>query len=286
MNDRTAVIILNYFGHEDTAACAASVQRHVPGAVCCIVDNSASAAERSCLQKLFGARDDVFLIFPSENLGFAAGVNRGLQAALEKGFSRFLLLNNDAVMLAGSGEILEAACAQHPGALIAPSIRWAGQICAGNYYHRYFGLILRKRPKRASGWLFYLTGCALLFDKVFLERNGLFSEAFFMYGEDVEFSARACFNAVPVLCLPDIIIDHAGSGSSHMASFFYEYHVARSHYLLTFFMFDKKPQQLLVLAIKMLSLLARALLRCVRFRTVTPLKALCCAPFKLLVRPS
>ncbi len=131
-----------------------------------------------------------------------------MRATIKKGFRRFLLLNNDAVMLAGSGEILQAAYAKHPGALIAPSIRWAGEICAGTYYHRYFGLILRKPPKSASGWLFYLTGCALLFDKAFLERNGLFSEAFFMYGEDVEFSVRAYANAAPVLCLPDIIIDH------------------------------------------------------------------------------
>ncbi len=60
----------------------------------------------------------------------------------------------------------------------------------------------------------------------------------------------------------------------------------RSHYLLTFFMFDNKPQRLLVLVLKTLSLLARALLRCIKFRTLAPLKALCCAPFRMPVRPS
>ncbi len=55
MNDRTAVIILNYYGHEDTGTCAESVRRHVDNAAFFIVDNSASAAEgtllKSCLSR-------------------------------------------------------------------------------------------------------------------------------------------------------------------------------------------------------------------------------------------
>lgn len=286
MNNRTAVIILNYFGHEDTAACAASVGRHIEKAAVFIVDNSASAAERSCLEKLFSSPSDVVLIFSEKNLGFAAGVNRGLRAALEKGFRRFFLLNNDALLREGAGEFLQQAFSQHPGCLIAPAINHGGLFCTGNYYHRYFGLVRMEKPGGSAGWLLYLSGCALAFDGDFLAKNGFFQEAFFMYGEDVEFSARVRNNNCELVCLEEFIIDHAGSSSSGMASFFYEYHVTRSHYLLTGYLFHSPLQRLLAMQTKTLSLLLRALLRCIKFRTAAPLKALCCAPFRLPVRPS
>jgi GT2 family glycosyltransferase len=285
MSLSTAVIILNYFGHEDTAACAESVWQHIENAAVFIVDNSACAAERSCLEKLFSSRSEVVLIFPQKNLGFAAGVNRGLQAALEKGFSRFFLLNNDALLRKGAGGFLQQAFSQHPGCLIAPAINHGGLFCTGNYYHRYFGLVRMEKPLGSAGWMLYLSGCALAFDGGFLAKNGFFQEAFFMYGEDVEFSARARDNKCELLCLKDFIIDHAGSSSSGMASFFYEYHVSRSHYLLTFYLCHKPLQRLLAVPAKALSLLLRALLRCIKFRTAAPLKAFCCAPFRLPVRP-
>jgi len=285
MNKTLAIIILNYFGHEHTLACVASVRCCVEEIALFIVDNSTDIEEETRLRELFEGTPDVRLLFPGSNLGFAAGVNWGLSRAMSEGYSRFLLLNNDAVLLDGAGAILQAASAGHPGALMAPTIRWAGQVCAGNYYHRYLGLIIRKRPRCHSGWLFYLTGCGLLFDRVFLEQNGPFNEAFFMYGEDVEFCSRAYGNGLPVLCLPDIIIDHVGSGSAQMASFFYEYHVVRSHYLLTFILLPHPLQRALSLAGKFLCLMLRALVRCLRFKTVAPLKALCLAPIKLPVRP-
>ena len=286
MARETAVIILNYFGCEDCRACVASVKRHIEHAAVYIIDNSADTDEKNRLQALFSSEPHVHLIFSEKNLGFAAGVNLGLKQALAAGLSRFLVLNNDAVVLENCGSILDAAYGEHGGSLIAPSINWGGSICGGNYYHRYGGLIIRKKPKISAGWLFYLTGCALAFDRLFLDRAGFFSESFFMYGEDVELSVRACARGIPLVCLPQILINHEGSKSARMASLFYEYHIARAHYLLTFCTLQKKGHQLVSLGGKLLFLLLRACVRCLRFKTLAPLAALCLAPLKLNIRPS
>ena len=118
-----AVIILNYFGFHDTCLCIKSVRENL-GAQIFLVDNSATREEKGKLQGEFNNRSDINLLFPSENLGFAAGVNFGLKQAIENGYQHFLLLNNDALMLPTAGEIFHETITNNTGSLIAPSIIW------------------------------------------------------------------------------------------------------------------------------------------------------------------
>jgi GT2 family glycosyltransferase len=281
-----AVILLNYFGCDDTVACVGSLSSD-PMFHVFIVDNSADRDERDRLKTRLGHLSRICIIAAENNLGFAKGVNIGLKKAHGLGFTRFLVLNNDTVLSPEAGSVLEAAYAQFPSSLIGPTIRWADRLNRGNYYHPYFGLIRTGTASAPeSPWLFYLTGCTLAFDAAFIERAGYFDERFFMYGEDIEFSQRARQLGLTVIHLDEAIVVHAGSHSSDPTSFFYEYHINRSHLLLCFRLFERLPSRLLSLCMKMPVLACRSLFRALVNRSLNPVIGFLLSPFHIRVRPT
>ena len=157
---KIAVIILNYFGFQNTCACVKSVREHLD-AQFFLIDNSADNEERERLQEEFSDGSEVVLSFPSENLGFAAGVNLGIKQAIKKGYKYFLMLNNDALLLPGSGEIFTETIINNPGSLIAPTIIWGGNINKGSYYNKYLGLISDTPYFNGYGSIYYFTGCKI-----------------------------------------------------------------------------------------------------------------------------
>ncbi|MCB2183190.1 MAG: glycosyltransferase [Desulfobulbaceae bacterium] len=284
MADRIAVIILNFFGHDDSRACVQSVLSALDGVIF-LVDNSVDANEKKFLEEWFEKKDNVYLFFPSRNLGFAAGVNHALRTARQEGFHRFLILNNDAILVQNSGEILEKAYRNHPSSLISPAIKWGSQTVRGSYYHKYLGLISSQPQKSKFGWLQYLTGCALAFDLDFLNKVGYMDASFFMYGEDTEYSHRAHGKKTPLIILKEELVIHEGSKSSRMASFFYEYHVARSHFLLIFRLLSNPLSRIAAIGGKSFVLLMRAIWRCFRYKSFTPISGLLLSPFHLDIKP-
>lgn len=284
MPSRIAVIILNFFGHDDSLACVQSVLATLDAAIF-LVDNSADPNERKILEKSFKEKDDVSLFFPDENLGFSAGVNLALREAVKENFQRFLLLNNDALLLQGAGEILQDVFEKYKSSLITPSIQWGEEIVNKNQYHKFLGLILTNSQVKGWGWMPYLTGCALAFDKNLLDIVGYLDETFFMYGEDVEYSYRAQSQELPLRVLDDVLVKHEGSQSSQKSSLFYEYHVTRSHFLLTFRLHKNPFMQAITLAAKGGILLIRAVRRCARYNTFVPFIAFLYAPFHKDIQP-
>lgn len=284
-NNPIAVIILNYFGFRSTLKCIESVQRTLIPSTVFLVDNSADPPERIKLSKGLRNHGNICMFFPSENLGFAAGVNRGLKEAIKAGFNRFFLLNNDTIVLDGLKQKLDEAFVKWPGALIAPTIRWGNSLNKGYFYHKYFGFIAKEKFVRSKNWLYYLSGCALAFDDEFLDKVGYLNEKFFMYGEDIDLAYRAASKNVPIALIQNELVIHEGSHSARMASFFYEYHMARSHYLLCFILFEKWPDQMTAILAKALTMTIRAFIRSLKYGSAAPLKTLMLAPLSLKVRP-
>ena len=284
MNSKTATIILNYFDTDSTIKCVESVQKELDTCIF-LVDNSADVNEAARLSGTFSCRDNIHLLFPKINLGFAAGVNLAVRQALEAGFKRFLLLNNDAVLLGGAGQKLGEAYCKWPGALIAPTIRWGDRLNKGYYYHRYLGLIIQNSGRKQNGWLHFLSGCALAFDESFLNRVGYLNETFFMYGEDVDICYRAQARQTPLVLLDDVLVLHAGSHSSKMASYFYEYHMLRSHFRLCFLLFNSPFEKAMALFGKTITMTIRSIYRSIKYLTLSPITALLSAPLPLKIRP-
>jgi GT2 family glycosyltransferase len=285
MYQKIAVIILNYFGYDDTIKCVESVQQTLKSVIF-LVDNSADSNEKKKIIRAFQNEKNIHLYFPDENIGFAAGVNLAIKEADKKEFKWFLLLNNDAILLGGAGSQLSQSYIQWPAALIAPAIRWGGRIHKGSFYHKYLGLIVKTRLLKSNDWLYYLTGCALAFDSGFLEKVGLMSEKFFMYGEDIDLSFRALEKGVPVKLIDKELVYHEGSQSAGIASFFHEYHMTRMHYLLSFILFKNPLQKAISILSKIIVLTIRAIIRSIRYKSWSPLTALILAPLPLKIRPN
>ena len=279
-----AAIILNYFGFQETCSCVESVRSNLD-AQFFLIDNSADPEERKRLEGEFNSSSDVRLLFPPENLGFAAGVNLGLRQAIREGYQRFLLLNNDAVLLPESGETFHKALINNPGSLIAPAIIWGESINKGSYYNKYLGLISDTPYLNGHGSIYYFTGCVLVFDKNFFDKVGFLDDDFFFYGEDIEYSYRAMKKNAPLVFLPENLVHHEGSKAAKKASFFYEYHILHAHWLLTFKIIDKPFNKIFAILGKLSVLFMRSALRCIKFKTLTPLVSLLMAPWNLLIRP-
>ncbi len=274
-----AAIVINYFGVALTTQCAQSLIGEKLDTLL-LVDNSASPEQREAMlglaANISATTPDLVVrtILNNRNLGFGAAVNRAIAAdqTATGGHDYYLLINNDAVATKGLVAALLAAARGNPkAALISPRIDWAGQDVSYYWYQPYLALVTRNQ---LPGSFPYLSGCCLLVDAALLVDGPLFDEDFFMYGEDVELSARATRSGKVLGTAPNSLVIHAGTGSSSQRSAFYEYHVAKGHFLLARKLGRTWLQRVVMQACQLPLLVARALVRALRHSSMAPILAL------------
>ncbi len=286
MNEMTVcAIVLDYRGADKTGRCLLSLAGQGIRTVY-VLDNceaeSFSAELRTAVERVRSTQPDfnIEILVAGKNLGFGRGVNFVLRhdRRTESPHDYYLLLNNDAVAGPGLVSGLLSALAQEPQAVLA-----APRIISsdpgreyGIWYHRYLGLLF-SRPGRFR--FHYFTGCCLLFRKDLVNSTGVFNELFFLYGEDVELGWRLIRQGKTMICAENVYVEHEYGPSVDRASFFYEYHMTRSHLLLSL-MTCRHPLEIpLMLSAKLLAVTCRAAHRCFRHRSSTPLVALFLAWF-------
>lgn len=284
MNKETVcAIVLDYRGAEKTSKCLLSlVGQGIRTAY--VLDNSGAKSSSKDLSqaiervRLTDPGFSIVILSAGENLGFGRGVNFVLRhdRRSESPHDYYLLLNNDAV--AGSGLVagMKARFVNDPDvALVAPRILSddPGREF-GIWYHRYFGLLL-SRP--GPGRFHYFTGCCLLFGKNLVADTGIFDEAFFMYGEDAELGWRITRQGKKMVCASDVFVRHGLGPSVKRASLFYEYHMVRSHLLVSLKTYIHPAETPFLILAKYLSLALRGIVRSLRYRTWVPLGGFCLA---------
>lgn len=270
MNPPVIGLTLNYRDSVRTSRCVQSLLQE--GAVAVLIwdnsgDGGASSAE---LRHCWACDERVIILGGACNLGFSAGVNEGLAAILLRWPGAWvMLLNNDAVLLAGAiAELHAALLAQQHAVLAYPVISHGGCEMGKVYYQPQWGLI---RPGRMPGGVAYPSGCALL---VATERAPIpwLDEDFFMYGEDILLGWRLGENRMAHV--PKVLVDHEGSASSGMGSPFYESRMVAAHWLLARKMGGGRLDLAAKVLGRMLSLGLRALIRSLRYRSLMPWWAL------------
>jgi N-acetylglucosaminyl-diphospho-decaprenol L-rhamnosyltransferase len=269
---RVAGLLLNYRDASRSIACIQSLLNE--GIECVVVwDNSAdggSSAQAIC--ETYAQDERIRIHISHENLGFAAGVNRGLKlCAAQPNVTDVLLINNDAVLLKGALLACKDAANDHPkAALMSMDVEHAGQRQGPMYYQRWCGLQF-KRP--AWGAFAYASGSCLW---VALENapSPLFDEDFFMYGEDCELGWRLRDRRDAWIHLPHCFVKHEGSAASGLGSPFYESRMVAAHILLARKLAGNPWQRLLFYVLRIPALLARASLRSLRYRSLAPWRAL------------
>jgi GT2 family glycosyltransferase len=236
-------------------------------------DNSDdSGATARALRTALGTDRRVSIEISTANLGFAAGVNRGMEW-IEKHHpgSWVLLINNDARLLHGALDALREALLRHPDARLAyPAIDHTDRVSGTMYYQRWFGL-LSTRPLPGSDP--HPSGCCLLLNTARIGPD-LFDEDFFMYGEDAELGCRLSREPGTMLYLPKVLVQHEGSASSGLGTPFYESRMVAAHLILARKLARGPIGRSGLLLGRGVMLTARALVRATRYRSLVPLHAL------------
>ena len=150
------------------------------------------------------AKESAKIIHSGKNLGYAGGMNLGIQYALKHGADYLLLLNNDLFLAQNALKHFATGIRRRPesglwgGAIFYaddPERIWFG----GGRVHKWLGRTMhvgykkrRKSPTRlAEGGIDYITGAMMLIDRKVFEKCGLFDMSLFLYFEDADFCLRA-----------------------------------------------------------------------------------------------
>ena len=263
-------LTLNYRDVSRTITCVRSLLDEGAAHVL-IWDNSEDGgASADALSESLNQDSRVGIERSPANLGFAAGVNRGMEwIARRFGTSWVLLINNDARLLPGAIEALAGTLTRKNQAVIAyPNIDHSGDVIGTVYYQRHTGL-LTQRP--LPGSFPYASGCCLLIAPERINQP-LFDEDLFMYGEDWVSGWK--LGAQGMAHVPKTLVFHEGSTSSGLGSEFYETHMVAAHWTLARKLARTPRDRALMMTARLFTLTARAFLRAFRYRSIVPLRAL------------
>ena len=233
-----AVILLNWKTPEMTAATAKrclEVGYTLGDLALIVVDNASDDGSAALLR---AALPDVTVVETSENLGFAGGVNLGLEIAIERGSAAACLLNSDAEPEPGCfdamGNVLiaDSRCGA-VGATILRSRDGSVEALGGGRLNRLLGT--QKERLLPAQRLDYVTGTCLTLRLAALAEVGPLDTRFFMYWEDVDVSTRLRAAGWALGAATDAVVRHHGQGTVGKAS-----PSARRYFLMSMIRYFKK----------------------------------------------
>lgn len=229
---KLSIIIVSYNTCELTLECIRSVKEQTQTPVeIIVVDNASADSTVPALREQF---TDVQLIAMEDNLGFAAANNLAAKQAKGK---YILLLNSDTVVLDGAIDKALAYIEAHEdigvlgvrtlyedrslnatSCFAQPSL-WSSLTNALGLSSLMPGSALFN-PEHMGNWqrdslrdVGAITGCFFLLKRELWEQLEGFDEAFFMYSEDTDLSARVLKQGLRCVHYPDAEIIHYGGRS-------------------------------------------------------------------------
>lgn len=200
MTKPVALVLLNWNTAGYTADCITSLLQYCDTTLFDIIitDNGSTDNSLSILRRQF---PHLIYIDNQQNLGFAEGNNRALAYSLQHGYTYSLLLNTDTLVDEDIVYKLSTHLNDYPQvAAVQPAIYWMhekSKIWNGKgRFNQILGLTKSDTtlPQHISADSFeiaeWVTGCCMLIRNTALVKNGLFTERFFLYFEDVDLSFR------------------------------------------------------------------------------------------------
>ncbi|MCR4438665.1 MAG: glycosyltransferase family 2 protein [bacterium] len=228
-----SVIVVSWNTKELTLRCVESVfaKNRQARLEVIVVDNGSADGTTAALRSTY---PQVRVVANRENLGFARAVNQGLAAA--KG-AMLVVMNADAVMLSEEPVLrIQSFLRAQPrvgivgATLVAPD----GKVLArGRHFQNVANLakmhlmfasapVLGGRKGMANNkplWVDYVDGAFLAVRREVVAEVGPMDEAYFLYGEDMEWCLRARRAGWQVVVLPDLVVRHhqGSSATQHLA---------------------------------------------------------------------
>jgi hypothetical protein len=206
-----------------------------------VVDSASTDGSADELARLV---PDAVLLRSDENLGTAAGNNRGIAYCLEHGFDYVLFLNNDTVLTEDFLDRLVAAAGERtmavPKILYYYDRRLISTHAGGFDWRRgVFRHTFHGRPdSSATGGpreLETASFCCALVPAAAFREVGLLDERFFMYYEETDWLRQARDRGYCLLYRPEAVIYHresASSGGGWMTPFKHYYATRNRLYLM------------------------------------------------------
>jgi len=238
-----AIVVVNYGSSALLARNLVGASRALHDAAVYVVDNRSSAEEARLVSEL-ADREGWIPLLQTENLGFGAGVNRGVAAARADGRTRYLLINPDASIGADAVHVLLEAVDVAEKVVAAPIVEdGAGRVwSAGHVLDLDDGAThgrawAERHPQaRVRRWL---TGAVLMINDDAWTAVGGFDEDYFLYWEDVDFSLRVEDAGGRLLLVEQARAVHDEGGTQgigdpdvHAKSLLYYYYNIRNRMLL------------------------------------------------------
>lgn len=218
----------------------------VPLEVAWVRPDAEETAAADALRRLrsVGPSDRLLLIETGENLGFAAGNNVAIRAALDAGYRYVNLLNNDTVVEPDYLVRLMSALEEHPGwRAVGPKILfyhdreriwYAGshlRLWKANATHDGFG------DRDSPDWTGrheteHVSGCCFMTRADVLREFGLLDEDYFFGHEDWAYSTRLMERGQTVGVDLDARIYHKSGGSWGTGHAIYAYYFNKNRLLI------------------------------------------------------
>lgn len=227
---RVAIVVLNWNGFDDTKKCVDSLlSQNYSDLSVVVVENGSADGSTEKLRSLFKEQQysRVIVLYNNKNLGFAGGVNTGINYALEEGFDAIALFNNDAIADKNWLSSLVSELSDQKPIVTGLLLRKDGETIdsTGDFYSSWGMPFPRGRNKPvheapSSGFVFGATGGATLYKASIFKEIGLFDETFFAYYEDVDLSFRAQLAGHKVFYTDKAVAYHSqGATSSKIPGF-------------------------------------------------------------------
>lgn len=220
------VIVPNWNGKNFLGECLDSLLAQSEPVRIVVVDNGSTDGSLELIKEF----PSVHLVQLDRNYGFAGGVNRGIEYAIQNGARYIALLNNDAVadknwlkeLVRGIKKSNKTGIVT--GKLVSRDNKYYDS--TGDLYTTWGYPYPRGRDEPVSHkydqeeLVFAASGGASLYRVSMLEQIGLFDEDFFAYYEDVDLSFRAQLMGWKIRYVPGAIAYHGISQTSNKISGF------------------------------------------------------------------
>ncbi|MGD8200620.1 glycosyltransferase family 2 protein [Ornithinimicrobium sp. W1679] len=225
-----AVVILNFHGRDDTVSCLRSMQPDAADLHFIVVDNG---SYDGVLDAVRAVSESVTTVQSTENLGFAGGMNLGIDWATRHGARVVTILNNDTILHPGALDTSRALALD--GYAVSPTIVYDAEpdrvwFAGGTVdpetnlaRHLQADELQQTGDVRATQ---ILAGCCVTASVETWARVGGFDEGYFLNFEDSEWSIRATRAGVLLVVDTSTTITHKVSRSfrrefSYLGLYFY-----------------------------------------------------------------
>ncbi len=225
MNTNYLIILLNYNNWKDTIECINSLKNSgVKDSNILVMENS---SKDESLIKLKTETPLVKIIELNENLGFTGGNNLGIKYASENNYDYAIVLNNDTIIESeDSITILIDEMDKHPDVTLGTGrifyypdkdkiwydggelIKWRASVTHYNYRKDSRLIKLDDNIREIN----FISGCYMCIRLKDIPKLGYMDENFFIYLDDLEYSARAISKKLKLMYFPKAVIYHKAMG--------------------------------------------------------------------------